>query len=366
MNTAIEGVSIAQAAAAIAAGGKHKAVIVTGAMGEGKTQGIAAILKKQFPKHVFIQLDTPSLDLGDLMIPKFMDMNDKDYVRFVPNEMLGLHLDQPVIINLDEIGKANASIKNALRPILVQRMLNGVALHPDSIVYGTTNLDGEGLGDMLMPHQRNSVAVLKLRKSTNLEWIQWGAVNDIDPLVLGWVKEEPALFQSFEEVNVPSDNPYIYHPREHREPFVTGRSLASASYWVSKRDELDSDTLTGLLVGTIGAPAAFNLMTFIKMASSFPSLESIKQDPFTAVVPSKINGQCYVMFRALAAIEADWVDAWMDYSARLNPEVQAVFASALINRSDKDVHPKQKLFTRNKKFSDWTIDNVYIFQADKR
>ena len=310
MNTAIEGVSIAQAAAAIAAGGKHKAVIVTGAMGEGKTQGIAAILKKQFPKHVFIQLDTPSLDLGDLMIPKFMDMNDKDYVRFVPNEMLGLHLDQPVIIN--------------------------------------------------------SVAVLKVRKSTNLEWIQWGAVNDIDPLVLGWVKEEPALFQSFEEVNVPSDNPYIYHPREHREQFVTGRSLASASYWVSKRDELDSDTLTGLLVGTIGAPAAFNLMTFIKMASSFPSLESIKQDPFNAAVPSKINGQCYVMFRALAAIEADWVDAWMDYSARLNPEVQAVFASALINRSDKDTHPKQKLFTRNKKFSDWTIDNVYIFQADKR
>ena len=365
MNTAIEGINLEQAVQAIIAGGSQRTVIIQGDTGSGKTQGTRVMLMNAFPKHKFIQMDCPALEVRDRMIPRFQDREGNDYVQFGPNERLGLHLKEPVIVNIDEIGKGSRSIQNALRPFILQRELNGIKLHPDSIIYCTTNLGAEGLGDVLLPHQRNSVTFIKLRKSTNLEFIQWGALNNINPLILGWAKEEPALFQSFTDVPNPTDNPYIYHPREEREQFTTNRSLAAASFWVDKRDEFDQETLTSLLVGTIGAPAALNLMTFISLAAEFPSIESIKQDPFSAIVPSKLNGQCYVLFRAMAAMERDWVDQWMDYATRLNAEVMAVFASAILNRANGEVHPKQKLFTTNGKFTDWAVANRFLFSADK-
>lgn len=189
MNTAIEGINLEQAVQAIIAGGSQRTVILQGDTGSGKTQGTRVMLMNAFPKHKFIQMDCPALDVGDLMIPRFKDMEGNDYVQFVPNERLGLHLKEPVIVNIDEIGKGSRSIQNALRPFILQRELNGIKLHPDSIIYCTTNLGAEGLGDVLLPHQRNSVTFIKLRKSTNLEFIQWGALNNINPLILGWAKK---------------------------------------------------------------------------------------------------------------------------------------------------------------------------------
>ena len=88
-----------------------------------------------------------------------------------------------------------------------------------------------------------------VRKTDHMDWIEWGINNDIDPTILGWVKDNPQLFAAFEDVKDPSENPYIFHPKEQRAAFVTPRSLHAASDILHVRDQFDDQTLTALSDG---------------------------------------------------------------------------------------------------------------------
>ena len=114
------------------------------------------MLSERFPEHVPVYFDATNKDLGDMALPDLNSAND-GYVRFVPNEEMGLHLNKPVIVMIDEYGKANPSVKNALNLFMYERKMGGYKLHPDSIVFATTNKSGEGVGDILQPHQYNRI-----------------------------------------------------------------------------------------------------------------------------------------------------------------------------------------------------------------
>jgi hypothetical protein len=103
-------------------------------------------------------------------------------------------------------------------------------------------------------------------------------------------------------------------------------------------------------------------MAFVKLADQLPSLDSIKQEPTTAKVPDSAAAVCMVVYRALAAMERDWLDAWMDYMARLDREAQGMFANGV--RAPK--YSKQSMVMTNKKFTDWAMANNYMFAADKK
>ena len=58
----------------------------------------------------------------------------------------------------------------------------------------------------------------------------------VDHTLLGWCKDNPQLFASFEDVKDPENNLYIFHPKAARTSFVTPRSLEAASDWLKLRD----------------------------------------------------------------------------------------------------------------------------------
>ena len=74
-------------------------IIVEGEMGSGKSS-ILKVLAEDLPDHKAIYFDcTTKADAGDLMLPKFKDLEGNDYVSFATNEELGMHLkDTPLII----------------------------------------------------------------------------------------------------------------------------------------------------------------------------------------------------------------------------------------------------------------------------
>tara|TARA_R110000822_G_scaffold1313_3_gene6005 strand:- start:2434 stop:3561 length:1128 start_codon:yes stop_codon:yes gene_type:complete len=353
-------VSLNQAKEAILHGGKTTTIILQGHMGSGKSS-LLAELSKELPDHIPCYFDCTTKDLGDIGVPKIATLGDNSYVSFAINEEFGIHHGKPVIIMLDEYGKANPAVKNAVLRLIQERAIGSYELHPDSLIFATTNLGSEGIGDLVPPHARNRVTVLTLRKSTNLEWIEWGINNGIEPIILGVCKDNPSWFQGFEEIKDPSDNPYIYHPREQRAAFVTPRSLAKASDWLKLRYVLDDHSITALLIGTIGARAAMDLMAFLKLADQLPTMDSIKKDPMSAKVPSSSGAVCMVVYRALANLSADWINPWMDYLTRLDKEAQGLFA----NGACKPKYIHQKLTMTNRKFTEWAIENSYMFAADK-
>jgi hypothetical protein len=287
---------------------------------------------------------------------------DAAYVTYATNEELGAHHKAPIILMIDEYGKANPSVKNALLRLMLERKIGSYELHPDSVIFATTNLGAEGVGDLLPPHARNRITVTTARKPSNMEWIEWGINNGIDHTLLGWCKDNPQLFHSFDEHPNPDDNPYIFHPKQQRASFVTPRSLEAASDILKARAGMDDVTVTAALMGTIGDRGAMDLMAFVKLADQLPSLESIKKTPEHAKVPVSAAAVCMVVYRTLATLDADWLDNWMIYMNRLDKEAQGMFANGV--RSPK--YSRQAMVMTNKKFTQWAMANGYLFASDKR
>ena len=321
-----------QCVAAVKAVGRLRTILMEGDMGNGKSSTLRT-LADDLPNHTPCYFDCTTKDIGDLNLPNMAVMNEQGYVTFVPNEELGAHLGKPIILMIDELGKANPAVKNALLRVMQERTVGSIKLHPDSIVYATTNKGSEGVGDMLPPHARNRVSVVQVRKTDHMNWIEWGINNGIDHSLLGWVKA-----------------------------FASPRSLHAASDILHQRHAFDDQTLTALLMGTIGDRGAMDLMAFVKLADQLPSLQSIKDEPKTAKVPDSAAGICMVVYRTLASIEADWLNAWMDYMPRLDVEAQGMFANGV--RAPK--YSKQSMVMKNKKFTAWAMQNNYMFAADKR
>jgi hypothetical protein len=344
---------------AILKGGSKRTILVQGHMGTGKSSLLKA-LAKALPDHTPCYFDCTTKDLGDITIPQLQTIDDQGYVRYVTNEELGLHLGKPLILMIDEYGKANPAVKNAMLKLMLEREMGSNKFR--GVMFATTNLGAEGVGDLLPPHARNRITVVTSRKPTNMEWIEWGVSNGVDHTLLGWCKDNPQLFYSFEDVKDPESNPYIFHPKQQRTAFVTPRSLEAASDWLKLRETMDDQTMTALLMGTIGERAAMDLMAFVKLSDQLPSLESIKKDPMNAKVPDSSAAVCMVVYRTLSVIDRDWVDAWMDYLMRLDKEAQGMFANGVRNAK----YAKQSIVMTNKKFTTWAMANNYMFAADKK
>jgi energy-coupling factor transporter ATP-binding protein EcfA2 len=360
--TAMYALGLDQIASAIKSGGSKRTVLVQGHMGTGKSS-LLKMLSVDLPTHTACYFDCTTKDLGDISIPNLAKLNDgTGYVTYLTNEELGVHMGKPIILMIDEYGKANPAVKNAMLRLMLERKIGSYELHPESLVFATTNLGAEGVGDLLPPHARNRMTIITSRKPSNMEWIEWGINNGIDHTLLGWCKDNPQLFAGFEDVRDPDENPYIYHPQQQRAAFVTPRSLEAASDWLKQREHFDDQTLTSLLMGTIGERGAMDLMAFVKLADQLPSRESIKQDPMGAKVPDSASAICMVVYRSLASMDKEYVDPWMDYMARLDKEAQGMFANGV--RQPK--YSKQSLVMTNKKFTQWAMDNNYMFASDKK
>jgi len=344
--------------------GTKRTVLLEGPMGCGKSSmlnGLAARL----PNHIPCYFDCTTKVSGDVAIPNIAHMdNGQGYVTYLTNEELGAHLDKPIILMVDEYGKAERDIKNSLLRILLERKIGSYTLHPDSIVFATTNLGAENVGDMLPAHARNRLILLRLKKPTNMEWLEDFAIpNSLDPVVCSWAKDNPQLFHDFQDVPNPDDNPFIFHPQApSSEQFVTPRSLHAVSDIMQVREHFSDDLLTASLMGTIGKRGAMDLMAYVKIGDQLPSLESIKTDPSNAKVPTSPAAVCMVVYKAAQTMGRDWVDAWMTYLVRLDKEAQGLFVNAARN----DKYPHRKIVMTNAKFSEWARDNGYMFAADKK
>tara|TARA_R110000823_G_scaffold13498_9_gene44750 strand:- start:1649 stop:2761 length:1113 start_codon:yes stop_codon:yes gene_type:complete len=338
-------------------------VILEGHMGSAKSSVLKVLSDTtSLSGHRAIYFDcTTKADAGDLMMPKFKDLDGNDYVTFATNEELGVHLkDQPLLIMIDEVGK-NRSIQNPLNRLFQERMIGMNKLHPESLVFGTTNIGTEGVGDAFQAHSCNRVTFARMRKPTAVEWIEYMINIGGDHSVLGWVKDNQHVMHSYEDYTNPDDNYHIYHPQAmDRRSFCTPRSLHKASNWLKQRSRLDTNTLTEALCGTIGRRSAMDLMAFVTLSDQLPTLQSIKDDPLNAKVPTNAAAVCMIIYRTLATIEDKWVDAWMTYLLRMDTEAQGMFANGVRNKN----YGKQAMVCTNKKFTDWCGENNYMFHAD--
>lgn len=335
--------------------GPDVTVLVQGDMGSGKTSLLKEVAARTGMKGVYF--DCTTKDLGDLYLPRINDAKGGDFVSFVPNEEFGMHFGTPVVLMLDELGK-NRSIMNGLLRVMQERSVGSRPLPAGSIVFATTNLGSEGVGDMLPPHARNRIMVVRMKKPGADEWMEWAQYNDIDPALVTAVKEFPQMLDSFTDVENASDNPYIYDPRDaSRTSFVTPRSLEKLSHLLKRRSVLGDDIVLQGGIGLVGAKAMHDIMTMVSLGDTLPPHESIVADPMKAKLPTAVGAKIMVAIRSVHRVEqADFAPVFQ-YMQRLPMETMALFASALLRHKTKGVW-----VSRQSAFTEFATKNFQLFQ----
>lgn len=350
-----QSVSLHEFAHGIGTVGGDVTIIGQGEPGIGKSS-MLKVLQQKYPDYEIAYIDCTLLDLGDFALPYTVEAGEGLKVtKFAPNARFKFHSDKPVIIMLDEIGKAMKAVKNVLLTLMLEHRIGDNYAPKGSIVFGTTNLLTDGVGDMLEAHARNRVALVTVRKPDADEWIEWALKNDIAPEVVAWVKQFPHALMSYTDPSQ-KDNPYIFNPtRAGMGAVVTPRSLEKASHIAKKRSELGDALTISLLTGTIGESASRDMQAFFTVVDKLPTWESVIANPSSAKLPDDTVAKCILVFSAIARVEKDTLSKWLTYSKRMDMEWQALFATSVMKSN------KQSFCVMNSDFKDWALKNQWLF-----
>lgn len=342
-------VSLQQAASIILATPKNR-YLLQGEPGIGKSS-LLATLSKALPGHEVAYIDVPNMDLGDIAMP-VIDRETKT-TSYYPNSRFKFHTGKPVIVMLDEFTKGVEPVKNMLHPLLevANPRLGDVSVHDESYVFMTGNMSSDGVGDNLKAHTRNRIIPLTVRKPDADEWLAWAVNNNIEPVVMAWVRQFPHALASYTDESQ-AGNPYIYNPKKVQTAFVSPRSLERVSNILRVRQQLDVDTQIAGMTGAIGEAASRDMQAYVEYQDQLPMWETIVKSPKTADVPTS-DGACAVLvFGAIARITKDSIGPFMQYLERFEAEWQACFA---INIAKSPT--KQAIAFSSPAFAEWVTAN---------
>jgi len=341
-----------QVVSLIAAIGDKRTVIVEGENGIGKTALFHALRKlPKFANHIAVRpIDCTQLSDGSVWMP---DLDRENGVsRELPNErfgvsahnQLGVNNAQPIMVMLDEIAKAPQFIKNVLAPIVYERHVGNLGMPEGSVVFCATNLSVEGLGDSIQAHLRNRLVFVKMRKPTADEWVKWATDNNVHPMVIAFVNNEPRVMHSFldyekggmfEGKDMSKDNGFVFNPKSTQLAYATPRSLVAASDILHEGlGVLDDDTLEAALVGTVGATTAQALASFIRFGRDICDYARVIKSPDTAPLSDNPTAQLIQVFQFVTRV-ADRTEASsiVKYVWRMRAEMQSIFCNTVASSS---------------------------------
>jgi hypothetical protein len=330
-------VNLKQASTLIRNVGTTNTILLRGQPGVGKSS-ILATLGKDLPDYQMCYIDCANLDLGDLAMPVI----DKENMTtsYAPNVRFGVGKNQtrPVVLMLDELGKASRPVMNMLLPTILEHRVGDVPLPTGSIVFATTNLDTDGVGDNIPAHAYNRMTVTNLANPSPDQWIEWASDNEISPEVMAFAKQYPQVFECYTDLDAKAKNPYIFNPMTGNvKAYCSPRSLEKASNIIKLRSVLGDATLPAL-AGTVGEAAARDMDALINLADQLPLFENIVKEPFKAKVPSSAGALFILAFMLAGRVDAKTIDAVMDYADRManeSFEAHALFITSLASNKAK-------------------------------
>ena len=344
---AVEGLSVNEFADAILTYGTYLTLNGIGEPGIGKTH-VCGRLKEvlgtdDYHYHIF---DMGRMDVGDLALPSVTEINGVTVSKFVPNADFGSQFKgKKVCIMFDEIYKAPKPVLNAVASLLQDRRLNDWIAPEGSIFFCATNHSTDGCGDKPQAFiKRRTVKVNVKKPSAGIDpttgditkdgWVSWAIDNDIDPLVILFVKEFPQCLDSYMDG---SDNKMIFNPA--REPsddaFVCPYTLKLSSDITKKRGKVSDHMTRMMLKGAIGEYASREMMALSKYADKMIPIKSVVDDPDNAPVPSDVMVRFMMTTKALSVLDENVIGSFIKYFKRFPDEYEGMWVRSVLNSKSK-------------------------------
>jgi hypothetical protein len=198
-----------------------------------------------------------------------------------------------VVLFLDELNSAAPSVQSAAYQLILNRRVGKYVLPDNVVMVAAGNRESDKGVTYRMPTPLANRFVHQEMKVDFASWQEWAVKNRIHKDVVGYL--------SFAKQDL-----YDFDSKSASRAFATPRSWSFVSQLLD--DEVDSETLTNLIAGTVGEGLAVKFMAHRKVASQMPSPADILtgkvkdlQVKEVSAMYSLVISMCYELKAALEA-----------------------------------------------------------------
>jgi len=252
-------------------------ILLRGSHGIGKSM-LAYQLGKVFGLEI-IEKRLSQMSEGDFLGIPFK--HEDGYTKTSPMYWLWRASNEPVVLFLDEIDRADRQLRQAAFQLMDSRMIDGVNLHPDTIIIGAINGGIHGRHYMVQPMdpaELSRYSVIDLEPTQN-EWFEWAKENNIATTIVSFISSNPTALEHFGDFE--QDN--VYPCRRSWERFSKVLTTSNINlYDVSKQN----------LIYNIG-----KCYVGVKTSTSFISF--LKNKSFDININDLLNGNMKKHFKKL-------------------------------------------------------------------
>jgi hypothetical protein len=255
--------------------------LLEGPPGSGKTAVLGALAKEM--KMDFLPIVMSVMEPIDPMGLPTVDKGKARFLAFGVFEKV-YTAKKPLLVLLDDLGQAVASVQSAVMALIWSGELNGHKV-PSCVRFCiATNRpkDRAGVSQVISPIRGRTVTIpwttsCTCSGYTLCDWHAWAADANIHPAVSAFVKFRPACLAEYDEPGV-----------NHQTVICSPRAME----YLSKAEEAGiHDPALDLIQGIIGAKYATEYLAFRTMFQSLPLIDQIIAKPQTAPVPVQVDQQ---------------------------------------------------------------------------
>ena len=237
---------------------KNRPIFLWGPPGIGKSD-IVAQITDSLPNSHLIDIRLSLWEPTDIKGIPYYSANDNAMVWGAPSELpteeFAAQYDN-IVIFFDEMNSAAPAVQAAAYQLILNRRVGQYKL-PDNVrIVAAGNREADKGVTYRMPAPlANRFVHLELAVSFD-DWFSWAVDNKIHKDVVGFL-------------NFSKKDLYDFDPKSPSRSFATPRSWTFVSELLE--DELDENTTTDLVSGSVGEGLAVKFMAHRKVASSMPN-----------------------------------------------------------------------------------------------
>jgi hypothetical protein len=165
-----------------------------------------------------------------------------------------------VVLFLDEMNSAPASVQSAAYQLILNRRVGKYVLPDNVVMVAAGNRESDKGVTYRMPTPLANRFIHQEMKVDFASWQEWAVMNKIHKDVVGYL--------SFAKQDL-----YDFDAKSASRAFATPRSWSFVSQLLD--DNVDDETLTNLIAGTVGEGLAVKFMSHRKVASRMPNPKDI-------------------------------------------------------------------------------------------
>lgn len=282
MTTEIRTVTTTQATKAIkVAFAIKRPLFIWGPPGIGKSEVIENITNEM--GGFLIDMRLSQLDVTDLRgMPYYnKESNTMDWAAPIelPTEEFAAQFPV-VVLFFDEMNSASPSVQAAAYQLVLNRKIGTYTLPKNVVIVAAGNRESDKGVTYRMPSPlSNRFMHLEMRQDFD-SWEKWALDNNVHQDVLAYV--------TFAKQDL-----YDFDAKSASRAFATPRSWVFVSQILHEADltEIDDDTLTNLISGTVGEGLAVKFMTHRKVVSKLPKAADILNGTVSTLQVRDISAQ---------------------------------------------------------------------------